>query len=337
MANKEKKKEKKTKDIHPKKMFPKDEFYIEDTSSFGETKWIILKIKEKMCTINSEYKKIVVFDSYDYGRMMVIDDSIQTAESDEYIYHEVMIHPPLIMHPNPKSVLIIGGGDGGSLEEILKHKNIESVTMAELDKMVIEASRKYLPSISKGAFDDPRAHVHLTEGRHFIETTDKKFDVIYLDLTDPSDHSKLLYTKEFYELVTTKLTPGGLISLHLSAWHPFPKVTGTIYKTLKAVFPHVHVFSNLVPSYGMELAFCYSSPTTDVKNFSPQLFAENFEKRLGHVKNELKWIDGDFLQTTACFQPKKLKESFNCVDRISTDANPLTFDDFYNWDVEAEE
>lgn len=321
--------------VNPKKLFPKNEFYVEDVSE-GETKWLVLQIKEKLCSVKSEFQKIVVFDTWDYGRVMVIDDSVQTAESDEFIYHEVMIHPPLLMHPNPKRVLIIGGGDGGSIEETLKHKYLTEAVQSELDKEVIEASRKYLSSISKGAFDDPRAKVNYREGRKFLEESTEKYDVIVLDLTDPTDHSKLLYTKEFYELAVSKLTEGGIISLHLSAWSPFPKVTGAIYQTLKSVFPYVRTFSNLVPSYGMELAFCYASKDTDVTKFPSDLFAQRFEERLGHVKNELKWLDGDFLQTTASFAPKALRQALTCVDRISTDASPLSFDDYYIWDVEQE-
>jgi len=170
----------------------------------------------------------------------------------------------------------------------------------------------------------------------FLETTDQLFDVIVLDLTDPSDHSKLLYTKEFYEIVTRKLTPGGIVSLHLSAWAPFPKITGSLYQTLKSVFPFVHVFSNLVPSYGMELAFCYASQTTDVTKFDSNLFNSRFKERLSGA-SDLKWLDGDFLQTTSCFVPKKLRDSFTSVERISTDAHPLSFADYYPWVVEDEE
>lgn len=324
-----------THDNKPTKMLPKNIYYVEDVSA-DESKWIVLKIKEKLCTIKSEFQKIVVFDSGKYGRVMVIDDSIQTSESDEYIYHEVMIHPPLIMHPNPSSILVIGGGDGGAIEEALKHITMKKVMQVELDKMVIEASRKYLPSINKGAFDDPRVELKLREGRSFLEETDQKFDVIVLDLTDPSDHSKMLYTREFYQLVTRKLTKGGIMSCHLSAWHPFPKITGCLFNTLKSVFPHVHVFSQLVPSYGMELAFCYASMDTDFKNFSQKDFQNNFNERLGNAK-DLRWVDGEFLQTSACFVPKPLKEAYTSIDRVSTDQNPLSFGDLYPWVVDNDD
>jgi len=319
-----------------KKNIPKSEYYLEDVSP-DESKWIVIKVKEKLCTTKSEFQKIVVFESEVYGRMLVIDDSIQTSEYDEYIYHEVMVHPPLIMHPNPESILIIGGGDGGAIEEALKHKNIKHVYQVELDKMVIEVSKKYLPNINKNSWEDPRVHLHLKEGRSFLETTDLQFDVIVLDLTDPSEYSKMLYTKEFYEIVTKRLTKGGIVSLHLSAWNPFPKITGTLYQTLKSVFPYVHSFSQLVPSYCMELAFCYASPYTDVSKFSPSLFQSNYKERLADNASSLRWVDSDFLQTTASFVPKPLRDSFTCVDRISTDEKPLSFGDFYPWVVEDEE
>jgi len=249
-----------------------------------------------------------------------------------------MIHPPLIMHPNPSSILVIGGGDGGAIEEALKHKNVKEVYQVELDKMVIEVSKKYLPNINKNSWEDPRVKLHIKEGRSFLETTDLQFDVIVLDLTDPSDYSKMLYTKEFYQLVTKRLTKGGIVSLHLSAWNPFPKITGTLYQTLKSVFPYVHSFSQLVPSYCMELAFCYASPYTDVTKFSHSQFQSNYKDRLGHLSSDsLRWVDGDFLQTTASFVPKPLRDSFSCVDRISTDEKPLSFADFYPWIVEEED
>jgi len=131
------------------------------------------------------------------------------------------------------------------------------------------------------------------------------------------------------------------MSLHLSAWSPFPKIAGSIYKTLNSVFPHVQVFSTLVPSYCMELAFCYASMTTNVKNFSPEIYQSNFKNRLGYCESTLQWIDEDFIQNNASFVPKKLKEALNCIDQISTDNNPISFEIFYPWvvddDIEEEE
>jgi len=314
-----------------RKALPKTDYYVEEQSPI-KSKFCVLKIKEKLFSAQSEYQKVEVFDTYDFGRMLVLDDSIQTTESDEFVYHEVLTHPPLVMLPkSPKTILVIGGGDGGSIEEICKHKSIEKVVQVELDKMVVEASSTYLPSISKGAFSDKRVEVVYMDGRKFVEMTTEKFDAVSLDLTDPIECSKYLYTKEFYSLVAARLNPGGIVALHGSAWWLFPKVTAIVYNTLSAVFPYVRILPSNIPSYGMELAFMYASKDTDVAGFNLEKFSKQYKERLGTV-NDLKWIDSDFLQVAA--PPKLMKEYLKSTSTISTDSDPFTFDQLYPWDVE---
>jgi len=159
--------------LNVKKLISKKLFYIEEQSQF-KTKYTVLRYKEKLYSKKSPYQKIEVFETFDYGRMLVLDDSIQTTESDEFIYHEVIIHPPMLMHPNPKSVLVIGGGDGGSIEELCKYKSLQSITMVDIDEMVVEAAKSHLQGINKNAFLDSRLDLHFMDGRRFLEESKKK-------------------------------------------------------------------------------------------------------------------------------------------------------------------
>jgi len=316
--------------LNVKKLISKKLFYIEEQSQF-KTKYSVLRYKEKLYSKESPYQKIEVFETFDYGRMLVLDDSIQTTESDEFIYHEVIIHPPMLMHPNPKSVLVIGGGDGGSIEELCKYKSLQSITMVDLDEMVVEAAKSHLQGINKNAFLDSRLDLHFMDGRRFLEESQKKYDVIILDLTDPTEYSKMLFTKEFYQIAANHLTEGGIVSLHGSAWFLFPLVSSTIYNTLGSVFPNLKTFSANIPSYGMELVFMYASATTDVGGFSTEKFAQNYADRLG-LKNDLRWIDEDFLNSTV--QPKLMKQYLRLTETVSTDAAPSSFEIFYPWEVD---
>jgi len=322
-----------TPSVNPKKVLPKKEFYVEDQSATS-TKYTLIQIKEHLFTGKSEYQKLTIFDTWDYGRMLVLDDSIQTTEKDECIYHETLIHPTLLMAPNPKKVLVIGGGDGGSIEEMLKHKNLEQIVQVELDALVIDVAKKYLLGMNKGAFDDPRVKLIIQDGRKYLEETTERFDCIVLDLTDPIGPSAALYTTEFYKTVASRLTEGGIVSLHCTAWQLFPIITNVIYHTLKSVFPHIRILSANIPSYGMELAFVHASVTTPVEKFDPKQFATNMQERIKNP-DALDWVDGEFLQTAGSFIPKPLKLVLaEKVPRLSTDANPVTFEEFYPWNVD---
>ncbi|MBD3398048.1 polyamine aminopropyltransferase [Candidatus Micrarchaeota archaeon] len=197
------------------------------------------------------FQEIVVFESPIFGKMMLIgqDDYfiVQFSLSDEKYYHETVAHPPLSLHPHPSRILIIGGGDGGVLREVLKHP-VEKATIAELDQEVISISKEHFPSISNGAFSDPRVEIKIGDGRKFLEETQEKFDVVILDLTDPEGPSKLLFTKEFYELLKSRMNEGGVLSAQTSSYFE-PQVLGRVNSALSQVFSNVASYATFVPSF----------------------------------------------------------------------------------------
>ena len=156
-------------------------------------------------------QEVLVFENPTLGRVLVLDGTVQTSERDEFIYHETMVHVPLMAHGAARDVLIIGGGDGGALEEVLKHPAIARATMIELDPGVVEIARTHLPRINRGAFDDPRAELVFGDGVAFVAESDRQFDVIILDTTDPVGPGEPLFTEAFYADCRARLRRGGIL------------------------------------------------------------------------------------------------------------------------------
>lgn len=223
------------------------------------TSGFFLSAKSKLFSKKSQFQKIEVFEHDFFGKVLRIDGCFQTSELDEYLYHEPLVQFALFSHPHPKKVLIIGGGDGGSLKEVTKHKDLVNITMVELDKDVVDVSKKFLNKINKNSFSDNRVNILYQDGIKYLEETKETFDVIILDLTDPSGESLKLYTKEFYENVKNRLNEMGIVSLHTESYLFYPKVFGRIISTLKSVFRHVSAHGNDVPLYGGTISFALCS------------------------------------------------------------------------------
>jgi spermidine synthase len=204
---------------------------------------------KKVYSGKSKYQTIEVFDLKFWGRTMYLDGVLQTTERDEFIYHEMITHPPLFSVKNPEKVLIIGGGDGGSLKEVLKHKSVKEVILCELDEKVVEVSRKFLTKISEKSHEDKRAKVLIKDGRELIKEYSKYFDVIILDLPDPSDNCKFLISVPFYKEVKKALTEKGIISVQSESLTNQIKLAALINKNLNKVFKFVVTQKLCVPSY----------------------------------------------------------------------------------------
>ncbi len=213
----------------------------------------------------SDYQSIRVLDTVPFGRALILDGALQTTETDEFIYHEMMVHPVLISLAQPERVLIIGGGDGGCLRRALEHP-LREVVQVELDRAVVEACRRYLPQVSRGAFDDPRLHLLFADGYEFVEKGQEPFDAVIVDLTDPfpSGPSLRLFTAEFYQAVRRILKEDGLMATQSSSPLLLTEELLKIYADLKAVFPLVRVCLAPVPSYpGVLWSFTLASGGND--------------------------------------------------------------------------
>ncbi len=196
----------------------------------------------------TDFQDLKIFTNPIFGKVMALDGVIQTTTADEFIYHEMMTHPPLLAHGAVKRVLIIGGGDGGCLREVLKHP-VEQVTKVEIDAGVIAASKKFLPEISNGAFEDPRANIIVGDGLAFVAETEEKFDVIIVDSTDPEGPGEVLFTEKFYADCARCLTEKGIIVTQCGV--PFLQPIGVTrsYQRLRSAFADVTFTTVAVPTY----------------------------------------------------------------------------------------
>ncbi len=194
------------------------------------------------------FQKLEVFSSPRFGTVLALDGVIQATEADEFIYHEMMVHPPLVAHGAAKRVLIVGGGDGGCLREVLKHP-VDAVTLVEIDAAVIAASQRFLPGLSAGAFDDPRARVVVGDGLAFVAETEERFDAILVDSTDPEGPGEVLFTEAFYADCARALNSGGVLATQCGV--PFLQPAGVTasFRRLRSAFADVAFTVCAVPTY----------------------------------------------------------------------------------------
>lgn len=215
----------------------------------------------------TKHQRLRVLENPTFGRVLTLDGVVQTTEGDNFIYHEMMAHVPVLAHGQARRVLIIGGGDGGMAREVLRHASVTHVTMVEIDAGVVEFSKEYLPSLSAGAFDDPRLDLVIADGAEFIRSTEGGFDVIIVDSTDPIGPGEVLFTDTFYGHAKRALTPGGILVTQNGV--PFmqgDELTNTM-RAFKALFADWGCYMATIPTYaGGPMAFGWGTdgPGRDV-------------------------------------------------------------------------
>lgn len=238
-----------------------------------------------LAQIQSPYQKVEVYDTQQFGKLFRLDGRMMTSEADEFFYHECMTHPAALVHPNPESILVIGGGDGGSSEELLKHPSVKRIVMAELDPVVIDVSKKWLRAIHKGAFDDPRLEVAIGDGFEFVKSTSERFDMIVLDLTDPDTPAFHLYSEQFFKMCQRILRPGGMLTLHLGSPVYQAETVRKNAANLRKVFRHVAPMSLFVPLYGSLWCLAVVSDTIDPRAIAADVIAQRIsERRVGDLR-----------------------------------------------------
>ncbi len=208
------------------------------------------RIKETLYAGRSEYQQVAVVDSFEFGRMLVLDGVFQTSVFDEFIYHEMIAHVPLFVHPDPRTVLVIGGGDGGTVREVVKHQSVEVAEMVEIDGLVVDVSKKYLPEISVALNDNhPKLRLKIGDGIKHMQEVENKYDVIIVDCSDPIGPGEGLFTHAFYQNVHKALKPDGLFVQQTES----PFFHQDLIKRLKAdiasLFPITRLYLANIPLY----------------------------------------------------------------------------------------
>jgi len=224
----------------------------------------------------TEHQDLMIFENNTFGRVMSLDGAVQTTEMDEFIYHEMFAHVPILAHGNVKSVLIIGGGDGGAACQVLKHTSIEA-TLVDIDRTVIDLSAKYMPTVSDGAFENSRLEIIVADGCKFVKDTDRKWDVIIIDSTDPHGPGEVLYTQEFYTDCKTCLSEGGIIVTQNGVPFVQPDELRNSYDRLGLIFRDVTFYMAAIPSYvGGALAFGWATDNVKLRALDIGVLAERF-------------------------------------------------------------
>ena len=238
----------------------------------------------------SPYQTVEVHDTVPFGKLFRLDGCFMTSEKDEFFYHENLVHVAAVTHPQPERALIVGGGDGGSAEEILKHPSIKSVTLAEIDLAVVDISRKYLQAVHRGALDDPRLDLRIEDGFAYVRNSTDTYDLIVLDLTDPGGPSKPLYTAEFYRACAARLSPMGALTLHIASPVAHPERVRATLANLRSAFAIVCPYLTSVPLYGGLWMMASCSALLDPRTMTPR----EVERRIAQRNlTHLQFYNGD--------------------------------------------
>jgi len=209
-----------------------------------------IKIKQELYNKQSDFQHISVLDTYEFGRILVLDGYIMLTEKDEFIYHEMIVHIPMAVNPDIKKVLVIGAGDGGTLRELSRYKSIETIDMVEIDPMVVEVCKEYFPETTC-CLDDPRVHIYYEDGLKFVRKKVKEYDLIVVDSTDPFGPGEGLFTKEFYGNCYNALNKEGImVNQHESTY--YDSYVDEVIRThirLKSTFPIANIYQAHIPTY----------------------------------------------------------------------------------------
>ena len=217
----------------------------------------------------SPFQLVEVYDTVPFGTLFRLDGHFMTSEKDEFFYHENLVHTTAMAHPAPEKALIIGGGDGGSAEELLKYPTMKSVTLVEIDLAVIDVARKYFGVVHRGALSDPRLTIKVEDGLAFVRSTAETYDLIILDLTDPGGPSEPLYTADFYRACAARLNPTGALTLHIASPVAHPARIRAGIANLRAAFAIVCPFLVCVPLYGGLWMMASASATLNPSYLTP--------------------------------------------------------------------
>ncbi len=255
------------------KISQKDIWFETLHDSFGQ----YFSIDKELYRDKTEHQDLVIFENAALGRVMALDGVVQTTERDEFIYHEMMTHVPLLAHGNARRVLIIGGGDGGMLREVCRHQGVEHITMVEIDAGVVEFCRQYLPNHSAGSYDDARFNLVIEDGVNFVNQTSEKFDVIISDCTDPIGPGESLFTSSFYEGCARCLNPDGIFVAQNGVCFLQQEEAVNSHQKLSHYFEEASFYQAAIPTYyGGIMTFAWATNNVQYRQLNIETLQARF-------------------------------------------------------------
>ena len=238
----------------------------------------------------SDWQKVTIINTLKYGCMLLLDGMVMTTEKDEFVYHEMISHIPLLSHPNPQKVLVIGGGDGGTIREVLRHPNVEHTTLCEIDGDVIEVCKQFLPSIASDlltAENNPRITVNVDDGIAFIKQYENEFDVIIVDSSDPEGFCEGLFGEDFYRDCYKALKPDGILTAQTDSPYHEEVDLAQVYSAYKRIFPIVQAYIGHIPTYPGGLwtwSYCSKQYLPEIKDLNK---AQAIEKQTQYYNSQI--------------------------------------------------
>jgi len=281
-------------------------------------------IRRTIVEARTKFQHAEIMETHAYGKLLVLDGRIQSSQAEDFIYHEGLVHPGLLATENrPESGLVIGGGEGATLREMLRYPSMRRAVMVDIDGEVVELCKRHLPEMHQGAFDDPRTEVRHEDARGYLEKTDERFDFISVDLVEPLEEGPAcrLFTREFYALVRDRLTPGGAMTLQagMTKLGELDFYT-SIHRTLRDVFPVVAAYQIFISCFGTPWGFITATKKVDPRAQTPAMVDKIIAERLPGVR--LGYWDGMTHQHVYSL-PRHVREALDEQTRVVTDANPL--------------
>lgn len=237
------------------------------------------RFERRLLSLRTPFQQLELLESEALGRTLRLDGRYMTSEADEFFYHEAMVHPAAMVHPFPERALILGGGDGGVAEELLKHPSMQRVTIVDIDPDVVDVARHELASIHRGALDDDRVRVLCEDGAAYVRSADDLFDLVVLDLTDPETPAGPMYTQEFMQSLGRVLAPGGAVVLHLGAPFFQPEQVRSLLLALRRTFRIVAPYGLHVPLYGAYWGMAVASDDFDPLSLTYEELASRLRRR----------------------------------------------------------
>ena len=297
-------------------------FFLEEITPFES---MLHRAERVLAQRTTKYQELTIFQTPGFGKVLVLDKDVQSTERDEYIYHDTLVHPAMLLHENPRRVLIVGGGEGATLREVLRHPSVERAVMVDIDGELMDIARELLPEWHQGAFDDPRAEVIADDARAWLERSQETFDVILVDLVDPvgeDSPARFLFTREWYALLRAHLNErgtvalqGGMLLLTHHREHP------VIRRTVADVFKHVRTYRTYIPGYFLQFGFILATDSVDAASVP----ADTWTARLVERELSLRYLNGPLIAAQFVL-PNDLQAAIDLETMISSDEEPFWLD-----------